>query len=112
MGDPDRQKGRSEDRMKRAAIAGVVVAVTVFGALTIASATSGAQEDATCAGKAATIVGSDTDATTPLETTPADDVVVLNRAPSIVYAGGTDLVCGRSGDTVADTVVPDTATSE
>ncbi len=98
--------------MKRAAIAGVAVAVTVFGALTLASASSGAQEDATCAGKTATIVGSEADAATPLATTPADDVVVLNGAPSIVYAGGTDLVCGKSGDAVADTVVQDTATSE
>lgn len=98
--------------MRRAAIAVVAVAVTVFGALAIGSTRTGAQEGATCAGKAATIVGSEVDSAAPLATTPGDDVVVLNGAESIAYAGGTDIVCAKSGDDGTATVVEDTATSE
>ncbi|MFT7474464.1 MAG: hypothetical protein ACI81L_001389 [Verrucomicrobiales bacterium] len=75
----------------------LLVTLVVSLSSTVASPSLGAQGSTTCAGRRATIVG--TDAGEILRGTPKADVIVGNGGADRIFgAGGNDIICGNAGN--------------
>ena len=82
--------------------AGLVLTMSLVAAVAGSSASAVASTTYTCAGKLATIVG--TDGPDVIQGTAGDDVIVGLRGNDTIYSnGGNDTICGDEGN---DSLVP------